>query len=411
MSQDEDSDTLTEDAPLTDLIKITEDDRPAAIVLRFKDNALKIIADKKEEYGKLVITGVNDKEGYAAVKAAMGEMKSSRLVFSNAAEQQIITPMKAIVKEVNDGIEAIITGFKEVEADLRGKKNAIDEEKERLKEEERVASIKRVQERTVKLVALGAISDGMVYSFNYSQLLYVTATDVQDWPDERFAIFVADVEAEHVKELERKKQEEADKIEEDNNRLLREAALEKQVEQQSEETKALRLRIGNLRKKEMRMLGGVESEPDIFTFGDKPFEIGPLETLIDMPDEEWEALMASIENYAPPAAEPEPAPRFASETYAPGAMPETERQNPMTFDEAIIQTAIDQEVEADPYDGMVEVTMRFFKSEPYTDIAITPRRTMRFFPDEFKGEATAGIDALAEWKAQSLNCIVFDTIQ
>lgn len=101
----------------------------------------------------LQITGIDDKEGYEAVKAARRELQKTRKSITDdgkAMREEAIQFQKAVLAREKEVLEMIVPTEKELEA----KQEAIDTERERLK---RVALLPERRDRLREFTVLGDI--------------------------------------------------------------------------------------------------------------------------------------------------------------------------------------------------------------------------------------------------------------
>jgi hypothetical protein len=161
----------------------------------------------KKQYGELVISGVDDKAGYKAVREAWSEVRSTRTALEKkglAIRNDYTVVTKAVKKEEDRLIDALTP----LEEDLYKKWKAIDEQKEaekkRLAEEEQARLNTRIDE---------IMADGAKFSDGYYGIGGTIAIDVatlRTMPDEQYGKLRGAVQAK-AKEL----QEEADRLAEE----------------------------------------------------------------------------------------------------------------------------------------------------------------------------------------------------
>lgn len=389
-----------------------EFDKLPAYQLPDVEKSLAVIANKRKEYATLTINGVDDKQGYEAVKAGMAQMKDDRIAYVKAATENVITPADNLLKQFKKNLEKIVDEFKAGEQELRDKKDFIDSEKERLKAEAELAKVRIMQIRVNDLNVLGAIFDGNVYTFPYTETLMISAADVKDMTDAQFDEFLETVKTAFADEQTRLHEVRVQaELEEDRRR---QEALQVQQQQQAidAERKALVEKRTNLRIKELRLLGAEKQDDDTYLFPDKPgFHLAPLHALLEMEDGPWEELMYDIEHFTP-ATEPLVKYPDTGNSHLDAAISVDGAST--LFEAAIAEVAehakskVDGYIEgADPHDGLVETTMRFFISDPYTDFDISPKLFMRVYPDIYVDEALNGIETVAnQGMMQNLNWVI-----
>lgn len=384
----------------TGLIIKAEFQSPAAFALPDKEASLKIIAAKKKEYSQLAINGVEDKDGYEAVKTAMAEMKNTRIALAKAAKENVIDKAAKILKDFMDDLAELTDALSSVEDDLRAKKDAIDDEKERIKAEKAAEKAKAIQVRINDLNVLGAIFDGQIYSFPYDGGLIINVLQLNDFDDEEFGEFLEDVKTAFAEEQTRltelKLQEEKDEAERlaeiERNKELAAENVEKEKQLAKDKWDLLR-RIASVRCKELKMLGFEPNGLGMFLKGGNPFEIHSL-TIENSTDEEWEALINEIENYVEPE---KPAATDIAADFQDAGITDIE------FEEAPAAVASDIALgdhvsELDEHlrsTGFVECKLIFDINEPFIDVDISGKLLMRIYPDDFIDQATAGIETIA----------------
>lgn len=177
----------------------------------------------KKQYGELVISGVDDKAGYKAVREAWSEVRSTRTALEKkglAIRNDYTVVTKAVKKEEDRLIDALTP----LEEDLYKKWKSIDEQKEaekkRLAEEEQARLNTRIDE---------IMADGAKFSDGYYGIGGTIAIDVatlRTMPDEQYGKLRGAIQAK-AKEL----KDEADRLalqkqKEDDDRLAAQKKLD-----------------------------------------------------------------------------------------------------------------------------------------------------------------------------------------
>lgn len=378
---------------------------PAVFKLPNVEESLVIIKNKRKDNEALVIDGVDDKEGYTAVKAAMAQMKDDRIAFVNAATENVITPVSDYLSDFKKDLETIVTEFKAGEKEQRDKKDFIDNEKIRLKAEEEARKVEAMQLRVSELNALGAVFDGKIYTFQYNEMLMITAVDVKDFYDKKFNDFTSLVKTAHSAELVRIS--EAAKLKEQQEKETQELA--DQVAEQAKANKVandlLTAKLIKLRVKELTMLGFYSDSGDVYVSSDaKPgFAIG-VNDIEGMDDDSWETFIYGYESFVAPEPEPEIVASdlaitnsgydedgngnpFVNEV-ASGNPVEAPRESYLTNEAGDTDTLTDTLAEV----GCVETKMIFDKSEPFTDFDLTLKLKIRLYPDQYSEQAMIGVE-------------------
>lgn len=284
---------------------ITE--RPTFIeLLKFdkKEASIKTIKEKSAEYATVVIDGVEDTTNYKLVVANMGQMRDDRRVFENAAYEHVIDPLKKALKEYADDIEAVVVEFKAAEQLERDKKKFIDDEKLRIKQEKEEAKAKAVQARIADVFALGAYLDTTGYHFAYDEGLFIGSLQINEFSDEEFGEFLEEVKTAYTVEQDRIEQERLDGIRlQEEQEALAESNRLLAIENAAKETQ-LDAKRTNLRLKELKLMGAsFDAETGDALLPEMHNQSVPRAVIDTMPDELWDELMVTIQEYQP---EPEP---------------------------------------------------------------------------------------------------------
>jgi DNA repair exonuclease SbcCD ATPase subunit len=235
--------------------------------ITFPDTAAKIAA-KAAEYKALTIAGVNDAKGLKLVHDARMEVKTTRI----AVEKRRVE-LKADALEYGKRVDAeakrLTALLAPIEDDLEAKEKAIEDEKDRIKNAEKIAAAKKLADRMAALQAVEA---------------YFTPDVVSGMTDEHFAKTVetarmalesrraeaARLEAERL-ELERQKAEQellaAERLKAEQAKLAAERAeFERQQREQREhqeaEARAERQRIEAEQKAERERLAEEQRRRD-----------------------------------------------------------------------------------------------------------------------------------------------------
>lgn len=161
----------------------------------------------KKQYGELVITGVDDKAGYKAVREAWSAVRSTRTALEKKG-LAIRTDYTVVTKAVKKEEDRLIDALTPLEEDLYKKWKAIDEQKEaekkRLAEEEQTRLNTRIDE---------IMADGAKFSDGYYGIGGTIAIDVatlRSMADEQYTTLRCAVQAK-AKEL----KDEADRLAEE----------------------------------------------------------------------------------------------------------------------------------------------------------------------------------------------------
>ena len=198
--------------------------------LTIADNA---ITKMDQEFKNLTIFGIEDKEGYNAVKKAKGLVVKSRNKIDNVKKQ-----MK---RDVDTEAKRLLARLAPIEEQLSSKLLVIDEEIMKIEEEKKRVEQERISNRIKYIVALGMLYDGSNYSY---QGLTISNDDIVLFNEEMFKDFIFNVEQKVIKEKER-----LDKIQEEEDAERERLRLQK-IEQDKKD-KDLKEREDKLKKEEL----------------------------------------------------------------------------------------------------------------------------------------------------------------
>lgn len=142
----------------------------------------KAIQEYRKQYSGITIAGIEDRDGYKAAQEAAKNVRATRLALQKESS--------AIVKAINDfkskfqgHAKKVIGEFSELEEELRGEMARIDQEKAAEKERERLAELKRFNDRTDLLFEAGFTYDGYQYR---AGAVFVVSGEIGDMPEEEF---------------------------------------------------------------------------------------------------------------------------------------------------------------------------------------------------------------------------------
>ena len=142
--------------------KITETPATETRVEKF-NVSINEITELKNKYTALTIDGIDDKEGYKVVDTARKDVKKKRVEIDN---MRLALNVKAndYIKSNNSDAKQFIHILESIETDCEDKIKAIDDEKERLKEEEKRSAEALINSRVKLLIDAGCEFDGVSYS-------------------------------------------------------------------------------------------------------------------------------------------------------------------------------------------------------------------------------------------------------
>lgn len=145
-----------------------------------KHNVTDAIINKlKQQYGSLTIAGQEDREGYRAVKEARLDCKNLRVLakkITTAGREQALQIQKAWVAKEKE----VIARISEVEDYLQAQEDTYNEEKERIKREEKEKQEQRAMKRTSELSKLGATFDGVNFVLGEAIVEGAIVREVED---------------------------------------------------------------------------------------------------------------------------------------------------------------------------------------------------------------------------------------
>lgn len=264
-----------------------------------------IINGLKEKYGQLKIAGMDDKEGYNAVKDARKECKSWRVMAQKICKkgrEEAVAIQKAWVakeKEVSDRIA-------EVEDYLEVQEKEYEAEKERVKAEQKAKEEARYTSRTMQLSQCGATFNGIAFvlddvSFGVDLIRESTDEVFEGTILPKYReIFekketIRRQEKEEKERMERELELERQRLEEERENLRKQQA-EIEAKKREEEEKRLaeeRQKIeAKIRERSLQLAEiGMKSDGTNFVFDD----VILLQTQIrEMSEEEWALRLEQV---------------------------------------------------------------------------------------------------------------------
>lgn len=120
----------------------------------------KRIIELKEQYGELTIVDINDREGYEAVRVAIGELRGIR-TGTEKDKKVIKKPFWDACTTIEEKSKWIISEVSKIEDPLQKRKDEIDAEKEKIKQEKKQAQEKVFIQRSMQLSNMGVLFDGV----------------------------------------------------------------------------------------------------------------------------------------------------------------------------------------------------------------------------------------------------------
>lgn len=337
-------------------------------------NKTSLIAQRDEDV-KLVVNGVEDREGYKNAVALRTVYRTTRTTLERY-RKEVSAPHQAFVKrlkEVTDELGAIAyTGEQYFDQMI----TAVDDEKERIKQEQLMAEARRIQARVNEINKLGAQFDGETYTFPYDADIAIDQVGIKEATDDEFSHFLQDVQFCYNQEQERiynelliKEQEETERLAEvERQRLL--------AQQNADQEKELLQKRNNLRVKELKPLGAIEGRGGFVMPANKGDLLVPLSTVTNHTDEIWDMLISEIENYVEPAPEVLITPDSDTHPLDGGDFKSDDEEENLYS--AVADYRKDHPLDEVQY---TEVVLRFDVNEPFTDVDISGGRILRVYPD------------------------------
>lgn len=129
----------------------------------------------KDDYSNITIAGVNDKDGYKAVSEGL------RIVVG--LRNKVDKRRQELKRQIDAGSKSILAALEPVEKHLRDEKDKVDNEVARLEQEAKEAELRKFNNRTSGLFALGFAFNGAIYTLGKMGL---TADQIRTTSDFEF---------------------------------------------------------------------------------------------------------------------------------------------------------------------------------------------------------------------------------
>lgn len=198
-----------------------------------------LISTMESEFMQLKIDGLDDADGYKAVREARMQVKKYRVDTEKTRKR--LKEEALIFGRGVDGKAKEITGrLSPIETYLHDMEKAVDEEKLRIKNEAETKERERIQGRIKGLYDIGMVFDGFGYAYDD---LHVSGEQITAMTDEEYIYLVADVEA-------IKQEKAAIQAEEDRKKKEEEDRLAKIRDEQEAESKRLAEEREKIRKEQ-----------------------------------------------------------------------------------------------------------------------------------------------------------------
>lgn len=163
----------------------------------------------KSKFSKLKIDGSDDKAGYEKVRLALATTRSTKSSIESKRKEIKEESLK-FGRAVDSEARRLQEILSPIDDALREKKRAVDEEKDKIKEEKRAAIERAIQGRSIKLMEIGMLFNGLKYTFDDE---VISVAELSIYSDKNFdalverviiKVAVAGEEAEKAKKLEEK---------------------------------------------------------------------------------------------------------------------------------------------------------------------------------------------------------------
>ena len=170
------------------------------------------IAELKEQFKYLEISGVEDKDGYKAVSEAIKIVRTYRTGVEKV-RKQIKEDYLKTGRAIDEEAKRLTASLEEIENPLKDKKQEIDDEIQAEKDRQEAEAQAKTDKRVEELEAVGIKFDGRFYSIGED--ISVDIVTIKDFTDEQFAEFKNRVsavndklqEAERIKNLHNERRE------------------------------------------------------------------------------------------------------------------------------------------------------------------------------------------------------------
>ncbi|UXO94082.1 hypothetical protein Pan5_40 [Pseudanabaena phage Pan5] len=204
------------------------------------------IAKMKAEFLPLAINGIDDKAGFKRVYDARQEVKRTRVSLTKYA--------KGLREDAQEWVKRVIAEEKRVvgeltiiEDHLQSEEDKIEAEKARIKAEEEAKEAKRIQDRIDALAAYG-------FQIDY--------TTIKSIDDQTFNSVLENAKAEHAKELERKAEEERQRLAEEARLKAEREELERLRQQAAEAQRIIDEKNEQIRKEQEAKEAALRAEQE-----------------------------------------------------------------------------------------------------------------------------------------------------
>ena len=199
------------DVQIVEAKDITVEDVISTEIKKFNLADVKI-AELKEQFKDLEISGVEDKDGYKAVSEAIKIVRTYRTGVEKV-RKQIKEDYLKTGRAIDEEAKRLTASLEEIENPLKDKKQEIDDEIQAEKDRQEAEAQAKTDKRVEELEAVGIKFDGRFYSIGED--ISVDIVTIKDFTDEQFAEFKNRVsavndklqEAERIKNLHNERRE------------------------------------------------------------------------------------------------------------------------------------------------------------------------------------------------------------
>ncbi len=258
-----------------------------------------VLSKYEKEFMVLKVNGIEDKDGLEKVYSSRQMAKKTRILVKEICEAGR-APLQAEAKKWIEKQNEITGRIEVIEDYLQAQEDIVEKEKERIREEKRLAEIARSKERVAELNKLGVVFNGAEYVLDelvFSDVVIKESTDehfndkilpqYKAIADAKAAIAKAAKEAQDL--IDKQREESEREFERQKAEIKRQQEeLGKKLEDQRKKDLAAAATRNKNRADQLEGLGLVYNfQKEAFTVGGGRFEM-PHAVLSDLPDDEWD---------------------------------------------------------------------------------------------------------------------------
>ena len=338
-------------------------------------NKATLIAQRNEDV-KHVVAGIEDTAGYKKAVELRATYRTTRTSLEKFRKEKSL-PHQEFVKKLKEATDELGKECAIAEEYFSDMITAVDNEKERIRQEKEAEKQRVIQGRVQQLISLGAIFNGNEYVFPYDESMNVSALYVKETSDENWADDIKVVMEAYTAEQSRieteRQQAEQEALVAQQQKEEAELLIQQQSEANEKESKRLLEQRTAMRVKELTKLHGLvlNEDRDVYSHPTKPLWVS--NTGVEgATDEEWDRLMAAVESYVEPASTVTFSDNFIEEEVQPDILGMATDLNEATTFDAVDEIKI------------VEALSIFDDPTGYFDIVVTAKRTVRLFTGDVK---------------------------